>query len=78
MYWVHAQVSPEGFVMNKLTLGQVFLHVVWFSPVNITILLIHIHSYIIWGMANGLPSGSSPKVSLHCNNNNQSSACMSV
>jgi hypothetical protein len=33
--WVHAQVNPVGFVMDKVALGQVFLRVLRFSSVNI-------------------------------------------
>jgi hypothetical protein len=33
--WVRAQVNPVGFVVDKVALGQVFLRVLWFSPVNI-------------------------------------------
>jgi hypothetical protein len=33
--WVRAQVNPVGFVVDKVALGQVFLRVLWFSPLNI-------------------------------------------
>jgi hypothetical protein len=33
--WVHAQVNPMGFVVDKVALGQVFLRVLRFSSVNI-------------------------------------------
>jgi hypothetical protein len=33
--WVRAQVIPVGFVVDKVALGQVFLRVLQFSPVNI-------------------------------------------
>jgi hypothetical protein len=33
--WVRARVNPVGFVVNKAALGQVFLRVLRFSPVNI-------------------------------------------
>jgi hypothetical protein len=33
--WVRAQVNPVGFVVDKVALGQVFLRVLRFSPVNI-------------------------------------------
>jgi hypothetical protein len=33
--WVRAQVSPVGFVVDKVALGQVSFRVVRFSPVNI-------------------------------------------
>jgi hypothetical protein len=32
---VRAQVNPAGFVVDKVVLGQVFLRVIRFSPVNI-------------------------------------------
>jgi hypothetical protein len=33
--WVHTQVNPVGFVVEKVALGQVFLRVLRFFPVNI-------------------------------------------
>jgi hypothetical protein len=33
--WVRVQVNPVGFVVGKVALGQVFLRVLRFSPVNI-------------------------------------------
>jgi hypothetical protein len=33
--WVRVQVNPVGFVVEKVALGQVFLRVLRFSPVNI-------------------------------------------
>jgi hypothetical protein len=33
--WVRAQVNPVGFMVDKVALGQVFLRVLQFSPVNI-------------------------------------------
>jgi hypothetical protein len=33
---VRAQVNPRGFVVDKVALGQVFLRVLQFSPVNIS------------------------------------------
>jgi hypothetical protein len=33
--WVRAQVNPVRFVVDKVALGQVFLRVSVFSPVNI-------------------------------------------
>jgi hypothetical protein len=40
--WVRARVNPVGFVVDKVALGQVFLRVLRFSPVNIIALsLIH-------------------------------------
>jgi hypothetical protein len=35
MAQVHARVSPVVFVVDKVALGQVFIWVLWFSPVNI-------------------------------------------
>jgi hypothetical protein len=35
--WVRAQVNPVGFVADKVALGQVFLRVLRFSPLNITV-----------------------------------------
>jgi hypothetical protein len=61
-----------GFVLNKVTLGQVFLRVLRFSPVNIISLLLHIHSCIIWGMDNRPVSGrSSTKTVSPCRNHKQ-------
>jgi hypothetical protein len=39
-----------GFVVDKVALGQGFLRVLRFFPVNIISPLLHIHSYIIWEM----------------------------
>jgi hypothetical protein len=33
--WISARVNPVGFVVDKVALGQVFLRVLRFSPVNI-------------------------------------------
>jgi hypothetical protein len=33
--WVRAQVNPVGFVVDEVALGQVFLRVFRFAPVNI-------------------------------------------
>jgi hypothetical protein len=33
--WVRAQVNPVEFVVDKVTLGQAFLRVLLFYPVNI-------------------------------------------
>jgi hypothetical protein len=33
--WVRARVNTVGFVVGKVALGQVFLRVLRFSPVNI-------------------------------------------
>jgi hypothetical protein len=40
---VHTQLSPLGFVVDKVTLGQVFPKDLRFSLVNIISLLLHIH-----------------------------------
>jgi hypothetical protein len=48
-----------GFVVDKITLTQVFLRVLQFSPVSIIPLLLHIHACIIWGIDNGPVSGCS-------------------
>jgi hypothetical protein len=37
---VSARVSPYGFVVDKVAMGQVFLRGLWFSPIHI------IHSWI--------------------------------
>jgi hypothetical protein len=42
-----------------VALGQVFLQVLCFSPVTVIPLLLHIYSYIIWGLDNGAASGRS-------------------
>jgi hypothetical protein len=57
--WVCAQVIPVGFMVDKLALGQGFLQVLWFSPINIIPWLLHIHSCIIWWTDNGPVSGCS-------------------
>jgi hypothetical protein len=33
--WIRARVNPVGFVVEKVALGQVFLRILRFSPVNI-------------------------------------------
>jgi hypothetical protein len=33
--WIRAQVNSVRFVVDKVALGQVFIRVLWFSPVNI-------------------------------------------
>jgi hypothetical protein len=48
------RVVHVGFVVDKVTLGQVFLRILRLSPVNI-----HIHSCIIWRVDNGPVSGRS-------------------
>jgi hypothetical protein len=40
-------------VVDNVALRQGFLRVLRFSPVNIIPPLLHIHSYIIWGMDKG-------------------------
>jgi hypothetical protein len=43
--------STMGFAVDKLTLGQVFLHLLWLTPVSVISPMLHIHlliySYII-------------------------------
>jgi hypothetical protein len=34
------------FVMGNVALGQVFLHVLWFSPVSIIPLMLHTHLHL--------------------------------
>jgi hypothetical protein len=46
-----------GFVVDKVALGQVFLLVLRFCPVSIILPLLHIHSFIIWGVDSGPVSG---------------------
>lgn len=46
---VRAQVSPFGFVVDKMALGQVFLPVFRFSRVGIPSPLFIINLYITWG-----------------------------
>jgi hypothetical protein len=48
-----------GFVVDKVALGQVFLRVLRFSPVNTIQPLLHIHSCIIWELVSGPVSGRS-------------------
>jgi hypothetical protein len=60
-------------VMDKVALGQVFLRVLRFSPVNIIPPLRHIHLCIIWGMDKGHKGTSAAQfhrdiVSPHRNN----------
>jgi hypothetical protein len=43
-----------GFVVGKVALGQVFLRVLRFPPVNISFHRRSPNSYIIWGMRNML------------------------
>jgi hypothetical protein len=39
--------------VDRVALGQVYIRVLRFSPVSIILPLLHIHSFIIWGMASG-------------------------
>jgi hypothetical protein len=48
-----------GFVVGKVALGQDFLRVPWFFPVNVISPMLNIHSRIIWRMDNGPISGRS-------------------
>jgi hypothetical protein len=56
-----------AFVMDEVALGQVFLRVLLFHPVNIIPTLLHIRSCIIWGMKNG-PFRGLGATSAHRNN----------
>jgi hypothetical protein len=47
--WVHAQVSPVGFVLDKVALGQVF-QVLQYPLITIIPPVLHILSYIVCGM----------------------------
>jgi len=38
--------STVGFAVDKLTLGQVFLHLLWLTPVSVILPMLHIHSLI--------------------------------
>ena len=37
-----------GFVVNKVALGQVFLQVLWFSPINIIPPMLHTLSFVYY------------------------------
>jgi hypothetical protein len=54
-----SRAAHMGFVVDKIALGQVSLRVLRFSPVSIIPTLLHIYSYIIWGMENGPVNGRS-------------------
>jgi hypothetical protein len=58
-------------MVDKVALGQVFLRVLRFSPVNINPPLLHIHSYVIWGWTKGPLEAQfhRDKVSPHRSNN---------
>jgi hypothetical protein len=38
--------STMGFAVDKLTLGQVFLQLLWLTPVNVISPMLHIHLFI--------------------------------
>jgi hypothetical protein len=70
--WLVADLSPRrpglaprpvyvGFVVGKVALGRGFLRVLRFAPDNIIPPLIHIYSYINWGMDNGSVCGPVPQ-----------------
>jgi hypothetical protein len=40
-------------VADRVTMGQVFVSVLWVSRTSIILSLLHIHSCIIWEMTNG-------------------------
>jgi hypothetical protein len=69
------RVVCMGFVGDKTVLGQIFLRVLRFSPVNIIPPLLHIHSCIILGLDNGSVRGRSSfqTVSPHRNNKRSNS-----
>jgi hypothetical protein len=50
-----------GFVVDLVVLGQIFLRILRYSPVNIIPPLLHIHSYIMWGIDKGLVRGPVPQ-----------------
>jgi hypothetical protein len=50
-----------GFVVEQVTLGQVFLQVLQFSPVSIIPQMLHVHSHTIWGLDNWPVSGPFPQ-----------------
>jgi hypothetical protein len=71
--WVRAQANPVGFVVDKVSLGQVFLRVPRFSPVNIIPPRVHfsenskkyifhslLHSSSSWNGQKAPKSGRSP------------------
>lgn len=55
---VHIQVSPVGFVVDKVSSEQIFLRVLSFSFVNINPLFIHINLCIICKAETGPVTGS--------------------
>jgi hypothetical protein len=64
--WLRRSVpgfSPlgSGFVVDKVALGQVSVPRLSGLPVSIIPLLLHIHSYMIWGMDKGFVSGTIPQ-----------------
>jgi hypothetical protein len=48
-------------VVDKVSLGQVFLAVLGFFPLSIITPLLHIYSYLIWGMDSGPVRGPVPQ-----------------
>jgi hypothetical protein len=56
---VRTQGSPCGILGDKVALGWPLLNVLWFSPVSIISLLLHIHSCIIKWILNPLLKYSS-------------------
>jgi hypothetical protein len=54
-----------GFVVDKVALGQVFVRVLLFFPVDIIPLLLHIHSCIIRGMDKGSVRDPFPQRQYH-------------
>lgn len=52
--FVCVRVGPLEFVVEKLSLGDIYLQVLSFSPVSIFQLLLRIHSRIMQGWTMGL------------------------
>jgi hypothetical protein len=61
--------APEliyvGFVVDKVALGQIFLRVLRFSPVNMSFHAAALQIHITWGMNNMSASGSSSETYSH-------------
>jgi hypothetical protein len=49
-------LTHVGFVVDKVTLGQIFLQVL---RISLSIATVALHTHIIWGMSNMSASGSS-------------------
>jgi len=57
-----------GFVLHKVTLGQIFLRVLRFPPVNVIPPMLHDHSFIHSSITDAVPSHR-VTASLNSNNN---------